>query len=380
MDISLIKMKIDEIEIRCVKLDLVNPFETSFGRFVDRHPIIVKLKSEGMVSYGEAPTLIGPFYTSETTESAFHILRDYIAPVIIRKEIKSPEDLHNRLSFIKGNYIAKSGIDTALCVMLAQERDESLSKFLGGNKDKIAVGVSVGIQRDEKGKMSIDKLVEIVGRYIEESYQRIKLKIKPGYDIEPVKAIRNAYGNVPLQVDANSSYTLSDIKIFRELDKYNLILIEQPLAYDDIVDHRKLQSKINTPICLDESIETLDDARKAIELGSTKIINIKLARVGGLYHAVLIHNYCQDKNIPVWCGGMVESAIGQSHAIALASLPNFIFPADIGPSERYFVDDFIRPFISLEKGYMNVPQKPGLGFEINEDFLEKATFKKVIIN
>jgi o-succinylbenzoate synthase len=373
-------MNIDEIEIRHVKLDFVSPLETSFGKVVDRQPIIVKIKSDDLVAYGEGPTMELPVYTSETTEGAFHVLRDFIAPAVIGQEISSPKELHDKLKFIKGNYIAKSGLDTAFYVMLAQQNGQSLSQYIGGTQKSIASGISIGIQRDEAGNISIDKLVDVVGKYMKDSYSRIKIKIKPGYDIEPVSAIREAFGfDLPLQVDANSSYTLDNLDALKALDKYGLLLIEQPLGSEDIVDHRKLQSQMKTPICLDESIETLDDARHAIELGSTKVINIKLARVGGLYHAIAIHDYCQEHDIPVWCGGMGETAIGQSHAIALASLPNFQLAADIAPSERYFHNDFIRPFIPLEKGYMKVPTEPGLGFPVNEDFLEESTIKKIII-
>lgn len=374
-------MEIDEIEIRHTKLDLARPFETSFGRFKERHPLIVKITSGDFVGYGEAPTLRGPFYTSETTEGAFHVLKEYVSPKLVGKNIESPKNLNEKLSFIRGNNIALSGIDTAFHVLLAKKKGVSLANYLGGKKKKIPCGVSIGFQRDGEGNISTNKLLSRVEEMIDKSYRRIKIKIKPGYDIEPVKAIREKFGpDLPLQVDANSSYTLNEIDRLKKLDNYGLSMIEQPLSENDLIFHSKLQSQINTPICLDESIKSFNDTKNAIELGSAEIINLKLSRVGGLHTAKKIHDYCQRKDVPLWCGGMLESAIGVSHSIAMASLPNFKLPADISPSQRYFKQDFIKPFIELKNGYVNVPKSRGLGYKLDHDFLNKATLKKEIIS
>jgi O-succinylbenzoate synthase len=240
--------------------------------------------------------------------------------------------------------------------------------------------VSVGIQRDDAGEISIDRLLEAVQGFLDDGYRRIKIKIKPGYDVEPVQALRDAFGDgLPLQVDGNSAYSLEHVDVFRALDRFGLALIEQPLAHDDLFDHAKLQARIETPLCLDESIESVEDARHAIELGSCRIINIKHTRVGGLHPAVAVHDVCRDAGIPVWCGGMLESAIGQCHALAVASLPNFTLAADCAPSERYFERDLIRPFVQLENGTLEVPTAPGLGYDVDEDALEELTVQTAVV-
>ena len=373
-------MVIDEIEIRYVTLELHTPFETSFGPYTQTHTVIVRLRSGEHVAWGEGPAGGEPFYSAETAGTVFLMMRDHIAPVLLGETIETLEDLHRCIALIRGNRMAKGAIDTAVATMLALERGQSLSAFLGGTREKVACGVSVGIQRDDEGNISVDRVLEAVRRHIDEGFRRIKIKIKPGYDLEPVTEIRKAFGDdLPFQVDANSAYTLDDVDVFRKLDRFGLLLIEQPLAHDDIIDHAKLQSRIETPVCLDESIHTLDDARHAIELGSCRVINIKHTRVGGLYHAKRIHDLCADAGVPVWCGGMLESAVGQCHGIAMASLPNFTLAGDLAPSSRYFHRDLIRPWIEMEDGYMAVPQTPGLGFDVDEDYLEEATTEKVVL-
>lgn len=363
-------MKIERIELSHIRLHLTQPFETAFWRVTERDLVIVKVLTDVGASFGEAPSLGSPSYTYETTQTNFHIITDFIAPALLQKEIASIEDLHKALAFIRGHHIAKSAFDTAFYHLMAKQAGKSLSHYLGGTRAYIDSGISLGIQE------SLDALVERVSWALNEGFLRIKIKIKPGWDIEPVRILRATFGNIPLMVDANSAYTLDDAGVFKKLDDYNLLMVEQPLGYEDIYDHSRLQTQIRTPICLDESINSVDDCKTAVAFGACKIINVKLSRVGGLLPSIIIHNICQEHGVPVWCGGMVESAIGQTDAIALASLPNFQFPADIAPSERYFVRDVISPFVKLEQGQIKVPTSPGLGFEVDEAFLEEATLEK----
>ncbi|MDQ6700982.1 MAG: o-succinylbenzoate synthase [Acidobacteriota bacterium] len=366
-------MKIEKIELRHIRLEHAEPFETSFGRFTERHLVILKVFTDIGTTHCEAPSLIGPYYTYETTQTTMHIIRDFIAPALLDRAVDSIEALNDAIAFVRGHNIAKSALDTAWFHLSAAHAGLSLSRFLGGTRDFIEVGISVGIQPD------LDTLVRYVERSLKAGYARIKIKIKPGWDIEPVRILRQTFGNIPLMVDANSAYRLSDMGVFQALDPFELLMIEQPLGFDDIYDHSKLQGQIATPICLDESINTVADAQVALELGACRVINIKLSRVGGLMPAKKIHDMCQDSGIPVWCGGMFESAIGQADCIALASLPNFKFPADIAPSKRYFKRDLIKPFITLEGGRVKVPTAAGLGFPIDEDVLEECTVEKEVL-
>jgi O-succinylbenzoate synthase len=366
-------MKIERFDLRHIRLEHAEPFETSFGRFAERHLVILKVYSDIGETYSEAPSLIGPFYTYETTQTTLHILRDFICPALMGRQINTIEALQEAMAFVRGHNIAKSAIDTAWFHLNSAANGMSLSRYLGGVRDSIAVGISVGIQP------TLDALSQYVERSLAQGYGRIKIKIKPGWDVEPVKMLRARFGEIPLTVDANSAYTLADAEIFQQLDEYGLLMIEQPLAFDDICDHAALQAMITTPICLDESINTVADARTALALGACRIVNIKLSRVGGLRNARQIHDICEANAVPVWCGGMFESAIGQADCIALASLPNFKFPADIAPSERYFKQDLISPFISLDRGQIRVPTAPGLGFEVDERFLDQCTVERQTI-
>jgi O-succinylbenzoate synthase len=366
-------MKIDKIELRHIRLEHAEPFETSFGRFTERHLVILKVFADIGTTHCEAPSLIGPYYTYETTQTTMHIIKDFIASALLDRDIGSIEALHKAMGFVRGHNITKSAFDTAWFHLNSAHAGQSLSRYLGGTRDFIDVGISVGIQPD------LDALVRYVNRSLDAGYSRIKIKIKPGWDIEPVKILRRTFGNIPLMVDANSAYQLSDVDVFRALDHFELLMIEQPLGFDDIYEHSKLQAQLATPICLDESINTVANAQEALALGACRVINIKLSRVGGLMPARKIHDMCQDTGIPVWCGGMFESAIGQADCIALASLPNFKFPADIAPSERYFKRDLISPFIALESGRVKVPTGTGLGFQIDEGVLEECTVEKDVL-
>jgi len=366
-------MKIERIEIRHIRLEHAEPFETSFGRFTERDLVILKVFTDLGTTQAEAPSLIGPYYTYETTQTTIHVIRDFIAPAILGRQIDSVEALYAAMKFVRGHNIAKSALDTAWFHLNAAHTGQSLSHYLGGNRDYIEVGISIGIHPD------LDALVQQVDRALKTGYSRIKIKIKPGWDIEPVKELRKTFGNIPLMVDANSAYKLTDATLFKSLDPFELLMIEQPLGFDDIYEHSQLQAQIATPVCLDESIDSVADAEAALALKACRVINIKLSRVGGLLPAKRIHDLCQAAGIPVWCGGMFESAIGQADCIALASLPNFTLPGDIAPSERYFKRDLISPFIVLEDGRVRVPTSPGLGFEVDENFLEECTLEKFAV-
>ena len=364
-------MKLDRIEMRQIKMHLVAPFETSFGVETDEEHIIVRVDAEGVTGWGESPVGAGPYYSYETTQTAWHILRDYLVPAVLGKDIRRVEDAIRLCERVRGHNMAKAGLESALWDVFAKARGVSLAQALGGTRERIKVGVSVGIQA------SPEALVQRVARYLSEGYARIKVKIAPGRDVAFVSAVRKAFPDILLQVDANSAYTLDDVQTLRALDAFDLLLIEQPLGYDDIYAHSKLQRELKTPICLDESIHTLADAQAALELGSCRIINIKPARVGGFTESKRIHDLCAQHNVPVWHGGMLESGIGRAGNVALASLPNFKLPGDISASKRYFLEDIVEPeFEVATDGTMAVPTKPGIGGEVRSDRLEQVTISR----
>jgi len=364
-------MRIDRIELRHTKMELVSPFTTSMGTEYDEEHIMVRVDADGITGWGESVAEGTPFYSYETVPTAWHILQDFLIPSILGKDITSIDEAISLYSKVRGHMMAKAGLEAALWDAFAKAKKLSLSKMLGGTRNKIDVGVSIGIQS------SPEALIKKVEGYLAEGYKRIKIKISPGNDIQYVKALRKYFPDILLQVDANSAYQLEHIKLFKEMDDYNLLLIEQPLGYEDIYDHSKLQRELKTPICLDESIHSLDDTRAAIELDSCRVINIKPGRVSGFTESKLIHDYCASKNIPVWCGGMLESGIGRAGNVALASLPNFTLPGDISASKRYYKEDIVEPeFIVNKDGTMDVPTKPGIGVEVNLKRLENVTMKK----
>ena len=366
-------MRIEKIELRHTKMELVSPFETSLGVELFEEHIIVQIDADGVTGWGECVVEPSPSYSYETLQTAWHILSDFLIPSILGKDFHSIEDAMIPYKWIRGHRMAKASVEAALSDAFAKSEGISLSAFLGGTRKQISVGVSVGLQS------SPAELVKVVAGYLQDGYKRIKIKIAPGRDIDLVKADRKEFPDIQLQVDANSAYTLNDIEMLRALDGYNLQLIEQPLGYDDIYDHSLLQRKLKTPICLDESIYTVSDTRAAIELGSCKIINIKPGRVGGYTESIKIHDYCASKNIPVWHGGMDESGIGRAGNVALASLPNFTLPGDISASKRYYKVDIVEPeFVINKDGMMDVPTKPGIGVEVNVNLLEKVTVRKAI--
>ncbi len=367
-------MRLESLELLHVKLPLNHFFQTSFGKFYERNLVILKGESNMGVVYGEAPSLIGPFYTYETTLTTLHIIKDFLSKKILKKDFEDINSVHEAMNFVRGHNIAKSGIDTLFYNIKSLELNKSLSKTIGGTRSFIESGVSLGIQN------SINDLLIRIQDSLDQGFKRIKIKVKKGWDIEVLKQVRDAFPSIKLMVDANSSYTLKDINLLKKFDKYDLIMIEQPLGFNDILDHAKLQKEINTPICLDESIHTVDHARHAIELNACKIINIKIARVGGVYPAIKIHDLCKENGMPVWCGGMLESGVGQAFAIAIASLPNFSLPGDVAPSNRYFKEDLIKPLIRLDKGRIIVPTSPGLGFEVDEEKIKKYLVNTIKIS
>lgn len=368
-------MLIENIELYHIKMELVSPFTTSMGTEYDEEHIIVKVYSEGISGYGESVAEGTPFYSYETVITAWHILKDFLIPEILNKNLESVDQAILLWEKVRGHRMAKAGLEAALWDLFAKSKNISLSKMLGGTREKIDVGVSIGIQKSE------NELIKKVEGYLAEGYQRIKIKIAPGEDMQYVKAIRKEFPKILFQVDANSAYGLEHLDLFKAMDQYNLLLIEQPLSYDDIYEHSKLQSELKTPICLDESIHSLADTKAAIELKSCKIINIKPGRVGGFTESKLIHDYCMKNNVPVWHGGMLESGIGRAGNVALASLPNFTLPGDISASKRYYKQDIVEPeFLVNNDGTMNVPTKPGIGVEVNQTLLEKVTVRKELFS
>ncbi|MEJ5261801.1 MAG: o-succinylbenzoate synthase [Ignavibacterium sp.] len=364
-------MKIEKIELRHIKMELVSPFTTSMGTEYDEEHIIVRVDAEGITGWGECVAEGTPFYSYETVTTAWHILQDFLIPSILGKDLINIDEAVQLYSKVRGHRMAKAGLEAALWDVFAKSKNISLSKMMGGTREKIDVGVSIGIQSSE------EELIKKIEGYLAEGYKRIKIKIAPGSDIQFVKAVRKEFPEILFQVDANSAYELKHIDLFKQMDEYNLLLIEQPLGYDDIYQHSKLQRQLKTPICLDESIHSLDDTQAAIELDSCRVINIKPGRVGGFTESKLIHDYCETKNIPVWCGGMLESGIGRAGNVALASLPNFTLPGDISASKRYYKQDIVEPeFIVNPNGTVDVPTKPGIGVEVNMKMLEKVTVMK----
>jgi O-succinylbenzoate synthase len=360
-------MNIDRIELRHLQMPLTAPFETSFGVETDRHCLIVRVDADGLTGWGECPVEATFGYSYETTTTAWHALKDFMIPQLLGK----PADAAGAVrigELMRGHPMARHGLEAAVWDIMAQAQNISLSKALGGTRDRVAVGVSIGIQP------SADALIKKIEDYLAQGYGRIKIKIKPGYDLDVVKRVRAKFPKILLQVDANSAYRLPDTPLFEAIDEYQLLLIEQPFGWDDIYEHSKLQPLIETPICLDESIHSLGHALIAIELGACKIINIKPARVSGFTEARRIHDLCMVRHVPVWCGGMLETGIGRAGNVALASLPNFTLPGDISASNRYYAEDIAEPLFTLNPdSTLSVPTAPGLGVTVNVKALEKFT-------
>jgi len=349
-------------------MPLVAPFETSFGRETERECILVTLHAEGLSGYGECVASREPGYNYETTGTAWHILKDFIAPLVVGQDVQDARDFQRRLERIRGHHLAKAGVEMALWDLLGKRDGRSLKAMFGGTREQVEVGVSIGIQE------SASALVRTVESYLQKGYRRVKIKIKPGREVDETVAVRKAYPDLRLQVDANSAYTLESAKVLKQIDDLNLLLIEQPLFEDDIWDHRRLQAEFKTPICLDESVISPRHARYALEMKACRNINIKPARVGGLSQGVAIHDLCRAQGVPVWCGGMLETGIGRASNLALASLPGFVLPGDISASDRYYHRDITNErFVLNDDSTITVPTGPGLGVTLDEKALKDFT-------
>jgi len=366
-------MAIDRVELALLELPYVHFFETSFGRETGKTFILVKVFDEGECGYGEVVADQLPLYSYETNSTAWIILKELLIPLIFKKFITSPEEYYAAIQKFKGHFMAKAGLELALWDLQAKKRGLPLWKLYKGTKQEIPSGVSVGIQD------STEELLERILSFLEEGYQRIKVKIKPGWDVDVCRRIREALGDIPLQADANGGYSVADMDLLIKLDRFRLQMLEQPFPAYDLWDHHKLQKEMRTPLCLDESVISAESVRQALEMGSCRIVNIKVGRVGGIVEAVKIHDYCQEKGIPVWCGGMLESGIGRAHNLHLATLPNFRLPNDLSASKRYYKEDLIEPGIDItQRGTIEVPDLPGIGVAVQEDRITKATIKREV--
>jgi o-succinylbenzoate synthase len=363
---------IDRIIIRQIRMPLVHFFETSFSRTYARDIVLVEVISDGLSGWGEVTAGENPFYNEEWTSSIWPLLTNYVAPRILNHKFESANDVYDRTAHIRGHYMTRGGMEAAVWDLEARRTGVPLSKFVGGGaRTEIPCGVSIGIQD------SVPQLIEKIRTELDAGYQRIKIKIKPGWDIDVVRQVRGAFPNIRLMADANSAYTLADIDHLKKLDEFHLMMIEQPLEHDDIIDHARLQARLQTPLCLDECIRTARQAEQAIEMRACGIINIKLGRVGGFREAKRIHDIAQKHGIPVWCGGMLESGIGRAHNIALSTLPNFILPGDVSASKRYWTRDITQPPIeTTPRGTIEVPTGMGFGYEIDFDYLKSITVRE----
>src|SRR6185436_1822165 len=370
------RVRIDRIELRLVRLPLVRFFEASFGRITERQFILVTADGGGATGWGECVADAHPYYSSETTATAWHVIAGFVAPAVLGREFAHPREVFGALRQIRGHQMAKAAVEMAAWDLFARQRGEPLARTLGGDPaiiaSGIASGVSIGIQD------SLDELVDLVRIEREAGYRRIKIKIKPGWDVAAVARVREAFGDVPLMADANAAYTMDDADHLAELDRFALMMIEQPLDYDDIRDHARLQRRVRTPICLDESLHTVRAAEEAIELGACRIINIKPGRVGGHGESIRLHDAAAAHGIPVWHGGMLESGIGRAHNIHLSTLRNFTLPGDVAASRRYFAPDLIDPEIVVRPdGTIAVPGGAGIGVTPVAERIAAATRERL---
>jgi o-succinylbenzoate synthase len=361
-------MRIREITLREIGMKLIAPFEISSGVSYHRRILLLETNVDGVTGWAECVAGETPNYSPETVETAWHILRDHLWPLIKEKDFASAAEVYDMLELVRGHNMAKGALEASVWDAEAKQKGIPLWKLLGGSRTEIGSGVSIGI------KDSLDTLAAAVKKEIDAGYQRIKIKVKPGKDLDQVKRLRQDFPKIKLMVDANSAYTLDDWELLKQLEGFYLMMIEQPLGWDDLYSHAELQKKLSTPICLDECIHDLEHARAAIALGACKIINIKLGRVGGHTMVRRIHDLCEKNGIPVWCGGMLESGIGRAHNIALSTLPNFTLPGDVSASKRYWVEDIIEPEVVVSsRGTITVPTTPGIGFNLKMDLIEKLT-------
>jgi O-succinylbenzoate synthase len=369
-------IKVDQIVLRQIRIPLVHFFETSFGRTHERDIVLVEAFMDGISGWGEVTAGENPFYNEEWTGSVWPLLVDYIAPRILGHHLASPDQAGARTEHIRGHRMARGGVETAIWDLQARLNNEPLWKTIGGGaRREIACGVSIGIQD------TVQQLLAKIEIELAAGYQRVKMKIKPGWDVDVVRQVRERFPGIKLMTDANSAYTLRDIKHLKKLDEFYLMMIEQPLADDDIIDHAVLQGSLETPICLDECIRSAHHAEQAIRLKACRIINIKLGRVGGFAEAKRLHDVCESNGIPVWCGGMLESGIGRAHNIALSTLPNFVLPGDISASKRYWKRDAITPPVEVtSRGTIQLTDAPGLGYEVDKEYVESLVVRREVLN
>lgn len=363
---------VEKIILREIRMELVHFFETSFGRTTGRNIILVEAISDGVSGWGEVTAGENPFYNEEWTASSWLILRDYVAPRVIGQKLDSASSVFPLAAHIRGHNMARGGLETAIWDLEARQAGKPLYQQIGGGaRQEIPCGVSIGIQD------SVPQLLGKIEAELAAGYQRIKMKIRPGWDVDVVREVRQAFPNIKLMVDANSAYTLDDADHLKRLDEFYLMMMEQPLAHDDIIDHAVLQAKLDTPICLDECIRTAHHAEQAVRLRACRIINIKLGRVAGFAEARRVHDVAQRAGIPVWCGGMLEAGVGRAHNIALSTLPNFVLPGDVSASKRYWKRDIISPAVEVSgKGVIHVREQPGFGYDLDTEFLNSITVRQ----
>jgi O-succinylbenzoate synthase len=366
-------MNIESIVLRQIQVKLKAPFETSFGKTWERRVVLVEVIADGLSGWGEVTAGEGPFYNSETTDTSWLILQKFIVPLVSAAKIKSPADIPDVLRVIRGHGMAKAALENALWDIEAQRQQIPLAKLLGGTRTEINCGVSIGIQD------SPERLVAAAEREVGSGYQRIKIKIKPQKDLEYMAAVRKRFPEILLSVDANSAYRLEEVPHLKKFDDYGLLMMEQPLSWDDMYDHSLLQPQIKTSICLDESIHNSEHARAAIEMGACRIVNIKLGRVGGHSEARKVEEVSRARKVPVWCGGMLETGVGRAHNIAMSSLAGFVLPGDVSASQRYWEEDIIEPEVQVSKtGTITIPTAPGLGYAVRTRRIEELTVRKEI--
>jgi len=366
-------MKIERIDLKLVRLPLVRAFRTSSSTKDHLDHILVRVEGDGLAGWGECASPSDPYYCPETSETCWHILEDFLGPLVLGREFTTVDELVRHYRLVKGNNFAKAGLEMACWDLFARREGKPLSALLGGTRSEILSGVSLGIEDDP------DALLARIEAHLAEGYRRVKLKIMPGRDVAVVRRVRERFPDLALQVDANSAYTLDDLPALKQLDAFGLLLIEQPLAHDDIIDHARLQAELETPVCLDESIHSAADARKALDLGACRVVNVKVSRVGGLSEARRVHDLCRARGVPVWCGGMHEFGIGRAANVAVASLPGFTLPGDVSGSDKYYREDLVEPPVLARGGAVPVPTGPGLGHEPVADRIARHTLRALTL-
>jgi o-succinylbenzoate synthase len=363
-------VKLERVELFLVRLPLKRPYETSMAIETHESHVLVRVESEGAVGWGESVANEIPWYSGETPATVWLILEDVLVPRLFATEIEHPRDVSRALAWVRDDRMAKAAIEMAVWDLAAKRANVPLSRFMGGTRDRILCGVAIGIHP------TVEALIARIEEELAGGYQRVKLKIKPGKDVAVAEAVRERFPRLPFMLDANSAYTLADATVFERIDVTTPTMIEQPLPYDDMIDHAELAKRIRTPICLDESIRHAEDARKAIQIGATRIVNVKAGRVGGLAEAIAVHDVCKARGVPVWCGGMLEMGIGRAHNVHLASLEGFSLPGDVAASARYFATEIIgEPFEVDPDGTMRVPTAPGIGVTVLESEIRKLALR-----